>query len=89
MNLTVRPSASRLQFSWLTKIHKLPLKIGSMLSQWTRFKRIRPTDFVAFICSRYKDVKCKPIDFASDDALRTMSEFGSMLRVESSGFSLL
>jgi len=83
------PSTRLLHLSWLTKIHKLPLKIGSMASQWTRLKRIRPTDFVAFICSRYKDVNGKPMDFASDDALRTLSEFGSILRVESSDCSLL
>jgi len=60
-----------------------------MANQWVRLKRIQPADFVAYINSRYKDVNGKPIDFVSDDALHTLSEFGQILRVESSRFSLL
>jgi hypothetical protein len=77
------PSVSRLQHSWLAKIHSSALKIGLMANQWARFKRIRPADFVAFVCSRYKDVDGTPIDFAADNALLTLAEMGSIQRIES------
>ena len=77
------PSTSRLQHSWLTKIHSSALKVGSMANQWARFKRIRPADFVAFVTSRYKDVNGEPIDFASEDAVNALSKMGSIQRVES------
>jgi hypothetical protein len=80
---------NRPRLSWLARIIGAPMKILSMASQWARLKRIQPADFVAYICSRYKDVGGKPIDLASDDALHALSEFGSILRVESSHFSLL
>ena len=82
------PSERRSLQGWLSAIHTLPLKIRSMASQWLRLKRMRPTDYVAYINSRYKDVNGKPVDFASDDALHILSEFGSILRVESAGCNM-
>jgi hypothetical protein len=60
-----------------------PSKIWSMANQWARFKRIRPADFVAFVCSRYKDVNGEPTDFASEDMVNALSERGSIQRIES------
>jgi hypothetical protein len=77
------PPAIRAPHSWLTKMYDLPLKIGSMVNRWTRLKRIGPVDFVAFVCSRYKDVNDKQIDFASDDAVHRLSEIGSIQKIES------
>jgi hypothetical protein len=54
-----------------------------MANLWVRLKRIRPVDFVAYICSRYTDANGNPIDFATDDAYRTLSGMGSTRRFES------
>jgi len=75
--------ARRLLFSWPTKIHKIPLKITSMANQWVRLKQIRPSDFVAYVCSRYSDTMGNSIDFASDDAFHALSEMGPIQRIES------
>ncbi len=67
----------------LGKIRTAPFKIASMTRHWRRFKSISPADFVAYICSRYKDVNGAPVDFAADDALRILSEMGTVKTIES------
>jgi len=79
----LRSPRTRHLLSWMGIIGSSPSKIWSMANQWARFKRIRPADFVAFVCSRYKDVNGEPTDFASEDMVNALSERGSIQRIES------
>lgn len=58
-------------------------KLRTLAQQLARLRRVGKADFVAFICSRYKDTNGEEIDFASHNAVKTLSTLGSLRRIES------
>ncbi len=76
-------NVNRIPLNPVRKFYGALSKVSSMANQWVRLKRIRPADFAVYVCSRYNDSDGGAIDFASDDAVRTLSQVGSILRIES------
>jgi hypothetical protein len=74
---------SQLLLGRLNKIRRTPLRAVSMVNHLSRLKCIQPSDFLVLAWSRYKDANGNPIDFATDDAYRTLSGMGSTRRFES------
>lgn len=64
-------------------IRQIPSKIRSTLGHLAAIRNLGRSDFLAYICSRYRDEKGGHIDFATADGCRELSAMGSVRRIES------